>query len=1143
MKLPYVIDNSEVTLAQVLNDLMSGRPDFSLDTATAYFNVGGFSLLKDGLDKLRSFRLLLGTSPDGEALGLIPKDRPVKGLLRNDLAALPFNEETLRLVEDMIAYLNRNNVQVRVFDKGFLHAKCWLFYGDKSDQPSLFDRFQPLMAIVGSSNFTRAGLTSNNELNLTHKVLLAPAESRDEDAARSVAWLAEDRPSERITDTNRQLIKSEVGARAVLELQRWYDGQWAASRDFKPELIELLDESKFGKKEYTPYQVYMKALYEYFRDELDTDASSNAIRSAVDLAEFQMDAVKKARTILNRYHGVMVADSVGLGKTWIGKKLLEDFAYHMRQKALVICPAGLKARVWEPEMKDASISASILTQEALGREDFETREYEDADVILIDESHNFRNKNSQRYENLEKIIGGLGGKGKQGGRKKIILLTATPINNDLLDLYNQINLITQGDRSYFAACGIGDLYKYFIKARQQRSSGLPPGAIEHDIRLPEGADLFNLLEEIVIRRTRPFIKAAYPDATIKGEKIIFPDRQLKTINYDLETTYKGIYKKVVKNIEALKLAPYHLEAYKKNKSEIDDMEAGRQIALVGIFKSRYLKRFESSIDAFRISLSRALSFFKTFEDYVLDGKLLKSSDFRSALRYLENEDNEDDARTSSMSDKLDKNESAKSFLEKLPAVDPSHYDLRKLHSDVQRDVEYLNELWNLVRDISPEQDAKLEQLKLLLSGDLKGKKVLVFSYFKDTARYIYENIWKSDSKSTQTFRDKLNGAIIRRMDSGSDAKERERIIQEFAPEANRRSDLVGTDKKIDILISTDVLSEGQNLQDCGIIVNYDLHWNPTRMVQRAGRIDRIGTKFSKLWIYNIFPEEGLEKLLKLVESLSSKIKGIDDYGLLDSSILGELVNPRTFNTLRRIKNEDGQVIEEEEQFMELVSHESLLQNLRSLLNSGGQEMLDTLPDGIHSGLVKPGAKGIYFYFQAKDSLAGKLNFWKYYDIKTGEILDNRFLIANMISCTNETPRVIDPILETRIFEIQESVIKDILRSHQQKIALEVAPRTIDPIQQNMITIIQGHINNPDILRSQALKVIGFLNLPKQQVQIKKLREIFKVFEQNGDMHEALESLSKMMPQEVESDTEERKLSNSAQLEREKLRLICFDYLS
>ncbi len=180
------------------------------------------------------------------------------------------------------------------------------------------------------------------------------------------------------------------------------------------------------------------------------------------------------------------------------------------------------------------------------------------------------------------------------------------------------------------------------------------------------------------------------------------------------------------------------------------------------------------------------------------------------------------------------------------------------------------------------------------------------------------------------------------------------------------------------------------------------------MVQRAGRIDRIGTEFETLWIYNMFPDRGLERLLGLVQSLSLKIADIDQAGFLDASVLGEAVHPRNFNTLRRISEEDGSVIEEEEQFTELASSEFLLQQLRALIDAGGQESLDSLPDGIHSGLAKLGANGIFFYFQGRPAGGSTTHFWKYYDLKDRRIIDNRYVVANLIACQKDTPRVVDP---------------------------------------------------------------------------------------------------------------------------------------
>jgi len=715
----------------------------------------------------------------------------------------------------------------------------------------------------------------------------------------------------------------------------------------------------------------------------------------------------------------------------------------------------------------------------------------------------------------------------------VILLTATPINNDLFDLYNQLGLITQGDRSYFSACGIGDLHRYFLKARRDsRSNG---GAFA----------LFNLLEEVVIRRTRPFIRAAYPEATIRGQRIHFPHRRLKTVRYNLEATYAGIYDGVVSGVDNLKLAPYNLEAYKRAGVQIDEFEAGREQALVGIFKSRYLKRFESSIEAFRISIRRALEFLKTFESYILDGRLLKSGEFHKALRYLSREDEEDDATPTSMADEIDATEEARRILDGMELVDPSAYDLRRLHEAVQHDVEVLSEIWRRVKDIRPEHDAKLARLKELLSTDLRGKKVLIFSYYKDTARYLYRHLGHPDNPVAVAFCEKLGGVTVRRMDSGADPRERSRIIQGFAPKANNKPDWIGTDKEIAVLISTDVLSEGQNLQDCGLLVNYDLHWNPTRMVQRAGRIDRIGTDFDTLWIYNMFPDEGLEQLLGLVESLSRKIANIDRAGFLDASVLGETVHPRNFNTLRRIRDEDGAVIEEEEQFTELASSEFLMQQLRALLDAGGREMLDSLPDGIHSGLAKVGATGVFFYFQARPADAGKVHFWKYFDLKDQRIIDNRYVIGNLIACDRDTPRVVDPEMFRLVFDLQEKVIEDILRSFQEQKALEVAPRSVDPLQQTVATALQGYLNHPDVERHQAIEAIRFLSQPMLAVQVREVRRAYTTFQQEGDVNSLLAAIGGLRDKygEQRATTHSAGAGPVGELSRANLRLICFDLVT
>lgn len=1130
MSIPFVIDNQRHRMADALNELLAQSVGKPLDIATAYFAISGYRLLKDGLHQVGAFRLILGAEPHaGADVGLRPNAEALKKRLQGDLEAEPFTEATLKLIEELIAFLRADKVEVRLYDHGFLHAKAYLFHQDKVGPHNRADRLRPFAAIVGSSNFTGPGLVGNKELNLVHRVILPTEEAVDREAAERVDYLGSypdgwkslvDPSGIDVPDEARRFIKSEVGARAITDLMSWFECQWTDSVDFKDALIELLDASKFGTKEYTPYEVYTKALYEYFKEELGEN-SPGLGRSAVDLAEFQEDAVKKARRILARYDGVLIADSVGLGKTWIGKKLLEDFAYHRRQKAIVICPASLRD-LWERELASATIAAQVVGMEELGRDTFDTSPYCDADVILVDESHNFRNDKANRYLALDTMIQLNGGRGRDGEHKKLILLTATPINNDLYDLANQVRLFTQSRPDYFREAGIGDFNAYFRRARRLVK--------REDVSA--GVVLFNLLEEVMVRNTRPYIKAAYPNATIKGKAVVFPNRRLHTVEYDLGSTVGGLYDEIVAAIDSLSLAPYKLEAYKKKSAIKDDeqhkFEQGREEGLVGIFKTRFLKRLESSIEAFRLSLRRALTFEETYKDYLLDRKVVSSKDFQRAIRFVAR-DEEDDITAGSMADELDAVAEAKEYIESLPTVDLNEYELRRLTHDVEADVKLLKRLYERTEGLAA-NDGKLERLKGLLAGDLKGKKVLIFSTFKDTTRYLHKQLTE-DGK----FLKAAGNPAIRRIDSGNHPNERGHIIAQFAPVASGLTS--PPEQEINILISTDVLSEGQNLQDCGLIINYDLTWNPIRLVQRNGRIDRIGSPHAEIGIYNLFPEAELEALLHLIERLTDRISTIDDLGLLDASVLGEVVHPRTFNTLRRIRDEDGAVLDEEEARAELAGPEMLLKQLKDLLNRDGANALTALPNGIHSGLRREKCHGMFFYFQAPRSGEGKRHFWRYVDARSHDIKENRYEIAQLITCLPDEPRYIG---DQDVFVLQDKVIDHILSADREAEARAAAPTAVDPIQQTVSEEIKDAIRRRTVDREKAKTCITFLGQPMGRAlhaKLKAANENWKASKDDATLVEEVAGLSEQFGKQRPADGGVRRLC------REDLELICFEYVS
>jgi hypothetical protein len=417
---------------------------------------------------------------------------------------------------------------------------------------------------------------------------------------------------------------------------------------------------------------------------------------------------------------------------------------------------------------------------------------------------------------------------------------------------------------------------------------------------------------------------------------------------------------------------------------------------------------------------------------------------------------------------------------------------------------------------------------------LKGKKVLIFSSFKDTARYLYRALTAEPNAAWLIDAGKPN---IRRIDSGNHPSERPQILGLFAPVANARP-VPESEKEINILISTDVLSEGQNLQDCGIIINYDLTWNPIRLVQRNGRIDRIGSPHPEIAIYNMFPETELEALPRLVERLTTRIATIDDLGLLDASVLGEVVHPRTFNTLRRILEGDNSALDEEEERAELAGPEKLLKDLKDMLNRDGADQMTELPNGIHSGLRREKFHGMFFYFQAlRADGIGRRHFWRYIDARTHEVLENRFEIADRIACQPDEPRYIGQL---DVFALQDRVIDQILGAELEAEAKAAAPTAVDPIQQAVTEELKNSLRRRSIDREQAKLCIAFLGQPMGRALHVRLREIYGEWAASCDDVGLLSAICVLADRFAKDRYPAASFKRFA---REDLDLICYEYLS
>jgi SNF2 family DNA or RNA helicase len=893
--IPDLVDNGSVSgqqLAEVLASVLSDCPEPLLWVATAYFNLDGFEVLGEALERTAELRLLLGTEQEQE---FVLTQRLAQELERHFALVRP---ESQRKVERWAEFLKRDTVLVRRYkprERGrILHGKMYLIHNVRG--------FGTL-GVVGSSNFTGAGLTTNLELNAVLKQRSA-------------------------TD----------------DLRQWYEQLWQEADDYKKELLDMLEQFTRPLK---PYEVYIKVVYEAYRDRLASDlAGEEGKPSPIALADFQRDGYHAAREILEQYGGVLIADSVGLGKTYLALRLLDDYAYQQRKTALVICPAALRDTVWKPLLEQHAIPHRVESMEQISRGDLNLDDLSQYAVIVVDESHNFRNPGANRWRNLFELL-----RKANPEQTRLILLTATPVNNSVYDLYHQVRLITRDDKGYFQIAGIDNLEGYFRKADEQRET------------------LYELLEAISVRRSRAFIRRHYPNAVIDGKPVHFPERHIHTVQYDLQQVYGGdLYQRVARTIEELNLAPYQLESYRNevvqnrlhlfgdewerikealkrsgmSEEQINQFrrDLGGQAALADLMRVLYLKRLESSVEALRNSLRHQLEFQQRFLDALQQSRLLTSGDYRRLLM-LEGDDEEDAT-----------NDHA-AFLNSLAPIDASQYNLRVVEQAVQEDVQKLQRLLRELDALRPETDAKVNQLIQLLTGTLHREKVLVFSYYKDTARMLYNEL-----------RRRLPDVEIALVDSDVRMEERKRIVQRFSPQSNRYT-LRDGERPVQILIATDALSEGQNLQDARIIINYDLHWNPVRMVQRIGRIDRIGSPHDTIEVYNFIPEDALENLLGLMKRLLDKLGQINRTVGLDASVLGEAPNPMDFNTLKRIAQGEDAVLDELEQEGELSVGEFLMEDLMAYLKELGEEHLGRIPLG--RGTAKhapsPNQRGFFVAFR------------------------------------------------------------------------------------------------------------------------------------------------------------------------------------
>ncbi len=1032
--LPDLLDNkANRTVSDALNHIVG--PNTQVHIATCFFNVGGYSLVHTALQKAKTVRILLGKEPGAAnlAAGLAPTQQITEALHDDLYAALkPGERRAVDELKNFVAFLQRQEVEFRLYHERFFHAKAYIL----ENVPH-----HGWVGMVGSSNFTAAGLTGNTELNLVNK------------------------------------------QKAVVEeLLAWFNTFWERAQDYKADLLATLTQAV---SLYPPYLVYMKSLYASLHDRLGLDLpfpDETTSDKAPQLADFQLKGYEAARDILEVFGGVMVADPVGLGKTFIALKLMDEYTYKLRQNTLLICPAQLRETMWERELEKYNYRAAIESQEVLGRTSFDPTKYADYEMVIVDESHNFRNPEANRWQNLSLLL-------STGKPKKLVLLTATPINNSTLDLYHQIRLFTRDQSNYFAGIGIPDLWQYFLRAEKQPD-------LLHD-----------LAENVVVKRSREFVRQYFPTAEINGQSIKFPQRQLHAVRYNLQASYEGLYGEVLHVIENLRLAPYVLEFYRhgipegikqwvRGEASLDDgldfsgvseqqaLLLGRQFGLSNLMRMLYLKRLESSAHALKLSLERAYRFQERFLRELQAGRLLTSKGNREVERlYRAQEEAESQGmETTNLEADLDE------IFAKLQPVDASDYDLPTLQAAVEHDVAELKRITERLHPLTSHQDDKLAVFKDLLV-QLRGHKVVVFSYFYDTAKYIYKNL-----QADADFQQRLGHGRMGLVASGVNVETRAGLVRRFAPRASRVN--VAPEDELDVLISTDVLSEGQNLQDADVLINYDLHWNPVRMVQRAGRIDRLGSTFDTIHLHNFVPEDALEDLITLVDRLNKRLEKINRAGFLDASVLGETPNPREFNALQRLAQEDGTVLRELESLADLDLGEYLRRELLDYLTRlGGEKLQSMLPfAGASKRAPQPEKRGFYVHLRG-----GAHHFQLFYNQASGHWHHSRIEALKLARCPSDEPTVAHVLdVYDLVAQAKQEVINT-LKRNQLKL-----PR---------LDSTQADINR--LLRSSAAKtyanlkaMLTYFGEPLPSVQLRKLKRLWS--KRSGHTESQLKLLDSFM---------------------------------
>lgn len=1030
----FIVDNTEGGRNGL--DYLSEWCDLasSIDIAVGFFEIGALLALDGEWQKLDKIRILMGdeVSHRTKKAFLDAVTQTATSVLDTGLERDKGPNPFLNGAPAVVEALKTGQIEVRVYNRDKFHAKAYITHGK-------FDVVGS-QALVGSSNFTVPGLTENVELN----------------------------------------IKVESGAE-VAQLQRWYEKHWSDAVDVTPEILKTVERHTH---EYTPFDVWARALHEMFAEHeasaREWDENSSTLFPKLD--RYQQEGYWAMMETARQHGGAFLCDGVGLGKTFVGMMLIERLVVHERKRVVLFAPKAAKEAVWIPALRrhlphlgGASVGADFsnlvvfshtdLTRTALDFPDRFARVAEMADAVVIDEAHHFRNtgKNSEdwedksRYWRLYDILSG-----GDDSAKQLFMLTATPINNSLTDFRHMVELFTRHDDQHFAkSLGVNSVAGRINAITKSLKDRVGDDSVAEHVA--EAVDLLSgdpLFEGLVVQRSRAY--AIRSQQQQHGNAAAFPEREKPEVaDYSVRNTYGRLLKLVEeafakeKPLFALPIY-YPLAYYTGPDPEINPIEENRQRQVVGLIRTNFLKRFESSVHAFEHSCDRLLrkliafvtanaetdSENKNLERFIARHDALLGTSRLRQLQLWGEGDEEDEA---------DEDVVPPELVDAAEVLDRDEYDVSAIVAETYQDMEQLTDFLEETAKFEPKNDDKLNRLVRLLRRKEMAGKVLIFTEFADTARYLRRQLEEKG----------FDGVF--ELDSSSKA-DRADVLRRFSPYYNDSSSAeleeAGKDE-IRILIATDVLSEGLNLQDATRLVNYDIHWNPVRLMQRIGRVDRrldpvveeriiadhpeLAEERGKVKYFNFLPPDELDDLLRLYAKVTGKV-------LLISKALGiehgKLLRPDDdFEILKEFNaGYEGEATEVEELHLEyqklLIDHPDLVERLAGFPRAvfSGRERLPEFSQGVFFCFRLPA-----FDVELREfTLDEGQTRWYLHDPATGAVIEDAAEIAGHVRSTPDERRRTE-LGESSLLEARKAVQQHIHDTHLKQLDVPLdapAPRLV-----------------------------------------------------------------------------------------------------